>query len=134
MEEKTAQPKAEKVISTVFLIIFLLVVCFLCWLMADLLVVVKNYSPEPPPEFEEMSGEDILFVAILAGAALAAPFLLIEIALGLTILISLICLGCSIRNTRVKNKPVRVINIVLSCFYAAALALGIVVIILIRVL
>ena len=134
MEEKTAQPKAEKVISTVFLIIFLLIVCFLCWLMVDLLVVVKNYSPETSPELEEMDGEEKLLVGIFAGLALAAPFFLILIAFGLTVLISLICLGCSIGNTRVKNRPVKIINTVLSCCFAAALALAIIVIILVRVL
>ena len=134
MEEEVIQPKAGKIISTVILIIFLAFVCFLCWLAVDLLIGVTNYSPDASNEFGDLDGEEMLMVVIFAGVAMAAPYLLILISVGLIFLNSLICLGCSISNTRVKNKPVKIINIVLSCCFAAALVLGVITIILLRVL
>lgn len=134
MEEEVIGPKAEKIISTVILIIFLAFVCFLCWLAVYLLVEIRNYNPDASGLTEGMDGEGILIMAAFSGLALAAPIILFFVAVGLIILNSLICLGFSIGNTRVKNKPVRIINFVLSCCFAAAFALGIITIILLRVL
>ena len=134
MEEEVIQPKAEKIISTVILIIFLAFVCFLCWLAVSLLIGIINYTPQPPDGFNDLDGEEQLVIIVWGGLAMAAPFILILGTLGLIFLNSSICLACSVRNTRVKCKPVKIINIVLSCCFAASLVLGIITIILLRVL
>ena len=123
----------KRITSTIFLIICLAVVIFLCWVAVDLLVGIKNYSPDTGA-LGDTEGETQLMAGIWAGVALIAPVLLIFLVSGIIILISLICLGFSIRNTRVKNKPVRIINIVLSCCFASASALAVIVLILLKVL
>ena len=124
----------KKIISTVLLIIFFAFVCFLCWLAVDMLVYIKGYNPDLSGYTEGMDGEAIIVMAAFFGLALAAPYILIFLSSILIILNSLICLGFAIRNMRIEYRPVKIINIVLTCCFAAASILGIVAIILLRVL
>ena len=127
MEEK-------RIISTTVLAVFLAIVCLLCWLVVDLLVFVQNYSPDVSGELEGVEGEEMLVLGVLMGFIAIAPYFFILACSVLLILISLCCLGGSIVNTRIKFKPVRITNIVYSCCFAAATALGIIALILMRVL
>ena len=68
------------------------------------------------------------------GVALIAPFIFVFIGSILTIFVASICLGFSIRNAKIDYKPVKIINIILSCFFAAAVAFSIIAIILLKVL
>lgn len=134
MKEINEQNKPKRIVSTVFLIIFFAIVFFLCWLTVELLVGIKNFDPDASGTFEDLSGEEALVVAPFLGIVMLAPYILTFICSVLIIFNSVICLGFSIRNTRVENKTVKIINIVLSCLFAAAVALGITAIILMRYL
>ena len=127
MEEK-------RIVSTVILIIFLVIVCFLCWLDITCLVFVGDYSPDISGQLGDVEGEEKLVIGIIAGIAAIAPYFFILVGSVILIILSAPCLIFSIRNTRVRCKPVRIINIVLSCIFAAAVALGIIAIILFKVL
>ena len=113
---------------------FLVIVCVLSWFVIDMLVLVRDYSPDVSGMLGDAEGEERLILGLLAGVAAAAPYFFILGSGVLLIILSLPCLLGSISNARVKFKPVRIINIVLSCLFGAALALGVTAIILFKVL
>lgn len=124
----------KRIGSTVALIIFFAVVCFLCWLDMYLAVNIPQTLANPSmPDADGNATAGVVgtgFIALIMGLGLIFAFILS----GFIILNSLICLGFSIRNTRVESNTVRGINILLSCGYAVAAALGIVAVVLLRVL
>lgn len=127
MEEK-------RIFSTVVLIIFLVLLGVACWFDISFSIweadALNNLAP--PESTGDATSDMILGGVIAISIGMGAVLALVVSAV--TALVALICLAYSIRNTKVKNKPVRVINIVLSCCNAIALALGITAIILLRVL
>lgn len=126
--------QSKKIFSTTVLIIFFVLVLISCLVIAYSLAGIKASSSDVSGDLDEARGEFTLLVAALMGVALLAPFFLAFVGSILTIAVSSICLIFSVRNARIDCKPVRIINIILSCFFAAAVALGIIAIILLRFL
>ena len=124
----------KRLVSTITIIILLVPLCIMCWF--DLLMSVRigdaiaNYVP---PELSDESEARVVLEAWLGEVSMGFGVLIVYIISGLIILISSICLGFSIRNSRFDNKPVKVINIILSCVNACALVIGITALILKRV-
>ncbi len=124
----------KRIFSTVVLIVFLVLLCVACWFDIFLSVAITDMLKNLTPPESTGDGEMDLFLGGLIGVSIGMGAILAFVVSIVTALVALTCLGYSIRNTRVKNKPVRVINIVLSCCNAVAFALGITAIILLRVL
>ncbi len=124
----------KRIPSIIVLIIFFALLCFLCWL--DMLLAVNLPAALDNPKMPESTGDgtaDIVVTGLVA-LSLGMGFIFVLAISAFIIVTALVCLGFSIRNTKAENKPVKVINIFLSCCFAAAAALGIISIILLRVL
>ncbi len=122
----------KRILSTVTLIIFLTFLCFLCWFAIFTGVGIKEALADKPVSTGDGTSDLILNGAVVI--TMGVGLILVMAASGVDIIISLICLGFSIRNTRVEFKPVKIINIILSCCFAAAAASGAIALILLRVL
>lgn len=120
----------KKITSTIILIILFVIVCLLCvW---DFIIVtgINPHGGTPADGTGEGSVTGGAIVSFVVAMGLVAV-----IALSVHIIvISAICLKFSIRNTKDESKPVKVINIVLSCVFSAGVALGAIAIILYGVL
>lgn len=123
----------KRILSTVTLIIFLAFLCFLCWFAIFMGIGIKEALTEYEPVSMGDGTSDLIVNGVFA-LSMGLGFILVMAASGFDIITSLICLGFSIRNTRVENKPVKIINIILSCCFAAAAVSGAVALILLRVL
>ncbi len=123
----------KRILSTVTLIIFLTFLCFLCWFAIFTGVGIKEALADSEPVSTGDGTSDLILNAAVV-ITMGVGLILVMAASGIDIIISLICLGFSIRNTRVQYKPVKIINIILSCCFAAAAASGAIALILLRVL
>lgn len=121
----------KRILSTVTLIIFLAFLCFLCWFAIWLAVsglsALDNYEPVSTGD-----GTSDLIVNGAVGLTVGGCLMIALACMGFTAITSLVCLGFSIRNTRVKVKSVRVINIILCCLFAACAATVVIAFILLR--
>ena len=124
----------KKILSTIVLIILLAVLCFACWFDIFMSVAVTDAAANPNPPNSTGDGTGDLIAAGLSVLVIGGGFVWVLAASVLTVLISLICLVFSIRNTKVESNPVKAINIILSCLFSAGAALGLIAIILLRVL
>lgn len=112
----------KKRASTTVLIICLVFVCILCVFDYVIATGINPQGSAPAGGTEEGSYMTGAIVSVVVAFGLM-------IVIGLSsfiIIISAFCLKFSIRNTKNESKPIRIMNIILSCCFSAGVALGII--------